>query len=187
MSRQGISSRMEHPPLHRGENPVPQETPTTPHVQPVIASPRRPEPKKRFNLNKKPLVIGVVAAAIIILVLIIGGLLFRKSDGLGEIDGNKYQAVFFTNNQVYFGKLHPLAGGYMKLTDIFYLQTKKKDSNSLQEGNQEDEPGVNLVKLGDELHGPEDAMIFTKEQVFFFENLKEDSKVSQTIKGYKPS
>lgn len=187
MSRQGITSRMEHPPLHRGESSVPQQTPTITHTPPPTSTPpsRRPEPKK--IMSKKNLIIAGAVAGLIALVALVG-LLLPKGDGLGAIDSSRYQAVFFTNGQVYFGKLHPLSGGYMKLTNIFYLQTKSStDSENPQETDSEADPGVVLIKLGDEIHGPEDAMIISKDQVLFFENLKPDGKVSQTIKGYKPS
>lgn len=178
---------MEHPTLHRAEASIPPETPTptpVPRVEPATHAPRRFEPKKT---NKKTLIIAGAIAGLIALVAIIGFLL-PKGDSLGAIDSGKYQAVFFTNGQVYFGKLHPLSDGYMKLTDIFYLQTKaQSDSKNPQKTNQENDPGVDLIKLGNEIHGPEDAMIISKEQILFFENLKDDGKVSQTIKGYRPS
>ena len=43
---------------------------------------------------------------------------------------------------------------------------------------------VQLIKLGNEIHGPEDNMIIARDQVLFFENLKNDGKVSATIKDY---
>jgi len=106
------------------------------------------------------------------------------------IDGNKYQAVFFTNGQVYFGKLQSLNGDYMRLTDIYYLQAKSDEDNEKsnpQRASNQDSSNVQLVKLGSEIHGPDDEMILNKEQVLFFENLKNDSNVSTTIKSYQQS
>ena len=40
-------------------------------------------------------------------------------------------------------------------------------------------------KLGQEIHGPEDEMIISKDHVLFYENLKSDGKVSQSIEQYK--
>ncbi len=42
-----------------------------------------------------------------------------------------------------------------------------------------------MVKLGNELHGPEDEMFITKEHVLFYEDMKADGKVMQAIKEYK--
>ncbi len=45
--------------------------------------------------------------------------------------------------------------------------------------------GSQLIKLGEEVHGPEDAMIINRDQVLFYENLKPGGKVSQLIQNYK--
>jgi hypothetical protein len=67
--------------------------------------------KKRFTW---PLII-----AVIILVGVLGWLVWSKLQPSGPaIDSSKYQAVFFTNGQVYFGKLQAAGSDYMKLTDI---------------------------------------------------------------------
>jgi hypothetical protein len=41
---------------------------------------------------------------------------------------------------------------------------------------------LQLVKLGSELHGPEDSMYVAKDKVLFWENIKDDSQVMQAIK-----
>lgn len=107
-----------------------------------------------------------------------------------HIDTNKYQAVFFTNGQVYFGKLQKLSGGYFKLNDIYYLQAKadatpESTSENPQETSTNQTSDVELIKLGREVHGPEDEMIISKDQVLFFENLKKDGTVTQSINKFK--
>lgn len=95
----------------------------------------------------------------------------------------QYQAVFLTNGQVYFGKVSKVDNSYVKLTDIYYLQVQQqvqpKDNTSTQQ------PQVSLAKLGGELHGPEDVMYVSRSQVLFWENLKDDGKVTKAIKDYK--
>lgn len=103
------------------------------------------------------------------------------------IDSDTYQAVFFTNGQVYFGKLQQANQDYLKLTDIYYLQTQSggtSDAENPQETST-DQNNVQLIKLGDEIHGPEDMMMIAKGQVVFYENLKTDGKVAQSIAKYK--
>jgi hypothetical protein len=41
------------------------------------------------------------------------------------------------------------------------------------------------VKLGNELHGPEDEMTIEKAQVLYWENLKPSGKVSEAISSYQ--
>jgi len=96
-----------------------------------------------------------------------------------------YQAVFLTSGQVYFGKLEA-SGSWLKLTDIYYLQTslplQTTNSNTpLADANQ----NIQLVKLGNELHGPTDAMYIGHKEVLFWENIKDDSKVVDAISKYK--
>jgi hypothetical protein len=99
------------------------------------------------------------------------------------VKGKQYQAVFLTNGQVYFGKVSRVDASYVKLQDIYYLQVQQqvqpKDQNSSQQ------PQVSLAKLGGELHGPEDVMYISRSQVLFWENLKDDGKVTKAIKDYK--
>lgn len=142
--------------------------------------------KNRRKYGKFKTTIVSLAAVVIIAGLVLGGLFMYRASTGSTIDNSRYQAVFFTNGQVYFGKLQTLNGAYLKLTDIFYLQTKvATDSANPQSTTNSTANDVELVKLGNEIHGPEDAMVINKDQVLFFENLKNDSKVSQSIAKYK--
>lgn len=150
----------------------------------AVTSRRRPGLIRTMRAKSVAVATGVV---LIIAILIFGALTFYNSTMGASIDTSKYQAVFFTNGQVYFGKLHMLNGGYMKLTDVFYLQTKQVDTSKIQDASTESDPGVELIKLGSEIHGPTDAMIISKDQILFFENLKPDGKVSDSITKYNQS
>ena len=97
----------------------------------------------------------------------------------GAPGGDAYQAVFLTNNQVYFGKLADQDKAYVKLTDIFYLQVSQPLQPSEPANN------VNLIKLGAELHGPADSMAINRDHILFIEDLRTDSQVVQAIKQYK--
>lgn len=141
---------------------------------------------KRFF---KPIILIVA----LVLVGVAGYFAWSKTQSVDTaIDTGKYQAVFFTNGQVYFGKLQPFTSDNMKLTDIYYLQSQQsttdaaKTSKNPQETST-DQGNVQLIKLGDEIHGPDDMMILSKSQVLFYENLKTDSKVAQSIQKYKTS
>ncbi len=101
------------------------------------------------------------------------------------IDSGKYQAVFLTNGQVYFGKLSRVNGETYKLVKIFYLQTNQAaDDSSNPQKTDTTNTDVQLIKLGDEVHGPDDQMVIDKSQVLFYENLNKDGKVSKSIAEY---
>jgi len=117
-----------------------------------------------------------------------GSGIMGSSDSL-KLDQGKYQAVFLTNGQVYFGKVGTREGEYLELMDIFYLQVKpvlqQGDNNNENKNPQEQKTELSLVKLGNELHGPLDRMMINKEQIVFVEDLKDDSKVTEAIRRYQ--
>jgi len=173
------------PAYRQPEEPQQTRVEPTPVARPTSAGhkTKSAKPSKSFKL---PIVLIIAA----ILAIAIGLFAFTSmnKNGATAIDTSKYQAVFFTNGQVYFGKLSPLSSEYMKLTDIYYLQTKSSDTDANpQQTTSSEENSPQLIKLGNELHGPEDEMILSKDQVLFYENLKADGKVAQSIEQYKKS
>lgn len=138
------------------------------------------------NKSKKPLVL-VAAAVVVVLVLAVIGwwVVSNMSTGSTAIDGSKYQAVFFTNGQVYFGKLHSFSKDYLKLDGIFYIQSAPSSTDTKNPQKTDNgQNGLQLIKLGNEIHGPEDEMVISRDQVLFYENLKGDSQVSKLINQY---
>jgi hypothetical protein len=99
------------------------------------------------------------------------------------INQSTYQAVFLTNGQVYFGKLSNPWSKYIRLSDVYYIQTK--DGVQSQDLANAGTGDMALIKLGKEMHGPADKMEINRSQVLFIEDLKDDSKVVQAIKDFK--
>lgn len=138
-----------------------------------------PQRKNKLAMTKW---LGLLLVVIVVAGLAIG--IFKYSGGAGEdgIDHSKYQAVFLSNgtitNNVYFGKLERMSDGYYKLNDAFYVKAaatteENKDSND-----------ITLTKLGSELYGPQDTLIIPREQVLYYQNMKDDSQVTEAIKKY---
>lgn len=99
------------------------------------------------------------------------------------VDTSRYQAVFLNGGQVYFGQIKALNSAYVRINDIYYLrvnQTVQPDQSESQASND-----VSLVKLGCELHGPQDEMLVNRDQVVFWENLKDDGQVAKAVAEYK--
>ncbi len=135
-----------------------------------------------------------VILAVIVLVLIVVAVLFREKllpNNGGMVEGRDqasgYQAVFLTNGQVYFGKFADTSAHYSTLRDIYYLQVTEPalqgSADSAQAPAQQ--PQLSLVKLGNELHGPVDEMKINRDQILFFEDIKEDGRVMQAIREYQ--
>lgn len=127
--------------------------------------------------------VGFLVAIVVLVSAALLSLVFAK--GLNEsqyVDKSKYQAVFLNGGQVYFGKISDLNKQFMKVSDIYYLRVNQQvqpDANSA--ANQND---ISLVKLGCELHGPQDNMVINREQVIFWENLKDDGQVAKAVAEY---
>lgn len=177
---------VERRPASRTE---PAHQPEPPREAANTAAARQSTASRHVSKEEKPakrLAMPIIIAVIIILLAVGGWLVWsRMQNGAPAIDSSKYQAVFFTNGQVYFGKLQAANSQYMKLTDIFYLQTQAKDTDSENpQATSSDQNDVQLIKLGDEIHGPEDEMVIARDQMLFYENLKPDGKVAQKIAEY---
>lgn len=138
----------------------------------------------------------LILTLLIFLAIVFGGYYLVKrteifgSRGIIKDSGENisdYSAVFLMNGQVYFGKIHGKNKMEVDLRDIYYLQVNEQQD--LQSGDKATgdaaQPDVSLVKLGNELHGPNDRMRINREQVLFIESLKDDSKVVKAIDDYK--
>lgn len=100
-----------------------------------------------------------------------------------EVDKDRFQAVFLTSEQVYFGKITEVTKDTIKLENIYYLRNGQFDKS----GNINAGTDVSLAKLGNELHGPDDVMYIERKNLEFWENLKNESQVVMAIKAYEKS
>lgn len=147
-------------------------------------APHAPKNEKR---SRKQLLLRVVVAGLVVLGVCAGLWWMSTKNSSTAIDNSKYQAVFLENGQVYFGKLHPFTDTSMRMTDVYYLQAKEDASVDSENPQQttSSQKNVELIKLGDEIHGPEDEMVILLDQIVFYENLKTDSKVVESIGQHK--
>lgn len=132
-------------------------------------------------------VLGKIVAVIIIVAVIGGGYMYFKKSGnsTGVADTTKYQAVFLTNGQTYFGKVSNEKEAYVSLNDVYYLVLKRPLQTQQQtegEPTPPTTPEYSLIKLGKEMHGPT-SMSINRDQILFIENLADDSKVVTAIKN----
>ena len=152
----------------------------------------KPASHTRKRGSKRPM--AVVTVIIVVLALALGAwYMFGKSvGGPAGIDKSGYQAVFLTNGQTYFGKLQAGGVGYLKLSDVYYLDSQPSDTGESSDKTKTVDnttPGQNslqLFKMTDAtVIGPQDTMYISEKQVLLYENLKPDSKVAQSIQKYQ--
>jgi hypothetical protein len=71
----------------------------------------------------------------------------------------------------------------LTVSNVYYLrvnQAVQPDTKNSTANND-----VSLVKLGCELHGPEDQMVINQSQVIFWENLKADGQVAKAVAQFQ--
>lgn len=140
--------------------------------------------------NSKKGLWWTVAIAGLVLALAAGWFVWsaNKNTDTG-IDSSKYQAVFLTNGQIYFGDLHAYNDEYLRLTTGYYPQAKATDGDETEGSTKQsaNANGIQLIRLGDEVYGPENEIFISKKQILHYENLKPDSKVSQLIEQNEKS
>ena len=92
------------------------------------------------------------------------------------VDPGSYQAVFLTNDQVFFGHISSQGGGYVTLTDVYYLRDKAPLVDPALAASD-----ISLVKLGRELHAPTDKMRIAKDQILYVQELASNSRIIAAI------
>lgn len=127
---------------------------------------------------------GFLFLIVVVVVVLVGLWWFGKLPVGPESVSSKYQAVFLSNNQVYFGKLTKVNSEYPVLKDVFYLQVTQP-LQPAEQGASAAGQNISLIKLGGELHGPEDTMIINREHIIFYEDLTDDSQIVQKIVEFK--
>jgi hypothetical protein len=143
--------------------------------------------KTQTNMpSKRTVIIALISIAALIL-LSGAAMLVHSLIANGSVKSKQYQAVFLTNGQVYFGKLSDIDQPYVKLTSVYYplAQSAQSGSSASGSGSAGSLGSSQLVKLGGEVHAPEDQMNIAKAQILFWENIKDNGQVVQLIKAKK--
>lgn len=112
---------------------------------------------------------------------VLSGLQEETDTGQVSVPSGTYQAVFLDNGQTYFGTIENREpkDGYIRLTNVYYLDFRQNPQDITLPENE-----LKLVKLGGEVHGPDDHMDINTEHILFTEDLRSDSKVAQAIADY---
>lgn len=138
-----------------------------------------------FNMKNASIAL-LFSATILVVALLVFLISGSPKDEANYVNADDYQAVFLNGGQVYFGKVTDLNKGYLRMVDIYYLRVNQQvQPTEDAQAQLPTDSDISLVKLGCELHGPRDEMLINREQIVFWENLKEDGQVSEAIATYK--
>ena len=120
----------------------------------------------------------------VLVVLLVGAFAWTNLAG-PRPNGGRYQALFLNNGQVFFGKLKNVNGKYLTLDNAYYSKSQELPANATAEQKAATSSNVSLVKVGQEVYGPENKMQIRADQVLFWQDLKSDSKVAKAIDSAK--
>ena len=126
--------------------------------------------------QKKWLLAGLAAFVILVLAALASHALWNR---LTTPARSGQYAVFLSNGQVYFGSIAQEDDARLLLKGIYYIRFEGNQTTAL-----ENDSDVSLLKLGNELHGPEDWMEINRNAILFIERLKPDGKVAKAIEAY---
>ena len=173
INRSGAASRPVEEP-----QPVREEAP-----QSAPRSLRHASHDSSDKKSNKGLLWTIVVILAVLVAVVVGWVIWSNSKNAATgIDSSKYQAVFMSNGQIYFGKLSDFNDSSFKITSIYYPQAQSTDETSTSKTDvSNSQSNIQLFRVTDGVHGPEDEMVITKSQILYYENLKSDSKVTQLI------
>jgi hypothetical protein len=117
---------------------------------------------------------GMILLVVLVLVALgLGIAAVVRSPGTGNvlsssINPSEYQMVYLTNGETYFGKLTAPGGRFYYMRHVYTLtaQASPRSGTPLQR---------TLIKLTNEVHGPEDLLVLNPRQIVYVENLRPNS------------
>src|SRR5207247_879630 len=84
---------------------------------------------------------------------------------LPNVGSARYQAVFLSNGQTYFGRFIDRIGPYVKIEKAYYIQTNQTDDPSTP-------PESRLIKRGNELHQPLPYVLIPRTAILYFDDAR---------------
>lgn len=141
------------------------------HMDVTKTPPRPPARRMRLTWRHYAVAFGVV---VLLAAAVVGGCLYLNRNKL-SVNHDGYQVVYLATGQIYFGNLQNTHGTYMTLTNVYTVQTDASDGKSAQI------TGTKLLKVSQQLYGPDDSMAIRSDQVQFWQNLSADSKITKAI------
>jgi hypothetical protein len=132
-------------------------------------------PKKKFLMHY---FLVLLTLAIVILGV---SLIWWKISTANQqsVASEQYQAVYLNTGQIYFGKLQNTSGDFLTLKQAFTTQGQSATTQ------QTDQNQATIIKVSQQVYGPDDSIALKSNQVLFWQNLRNDSKVVQAIEATK--
>ena len=133
--------------------------------------------------NKRGASLINMVLIVVISLLVIASAFFYISTMRYTAFDRSFQVVVLDTGEVFVGKVAREHEDTIELTNVYYLPVSGEDLYSQEYNAIHGE--LSVVKIGNELHGPEDHMVITRGHVVYIQNLKEDSRIVAAIEEYE--
>lgn len=135
----------------------------------------------RSNVSRKlPWVFVAVLVAVLITAICVWWFVSRPTS---QVNQDGYQIVYMTTGQAYFGKLVSTSGEFFVLENVYVTQAQDLPENASDQQKQATEANTSLIKVTNQVYGPDDQMQLRADNVLFWQNLSDASKVSEAIRS----
>ncbi|MFY9484189.1 MAG: SH3 domain-containing protein [Patescibacteria group bacterium] len=132
-------------------------------------------------------IIASVVSALVVSGAFLGYLVSKKQVKLPAVvdklisrsSGERYFGVFLDNNQAYFGTIANKTSQYVTLRNVYYLRAVPSGETQ-PEGSK-----LDLVKRGQELHGPQGETLINREKIQLIEEVGVKSPIMEAINKAK--
>jgi hypothetical protein len=117
----------------------------------------------------------IILFVLILIVVGMGGYVYSRHSII--VNKNKRQVVYMSNGQVYFGNLDTSSGQYIELRDAYYPATEQTTTSG---------KSVTLKPISED-YSAENIIYLNRDQILFYENLADSSKINDAIQRFKSS
>ena len=145
----------------------------------VVSPATRPRLQPTYAKISRKGVLTVALSILFVALVVVGSyIFFHRNDQ--RVMADRYQVVYLVTGQIYFGKLQNTSGQYMTLKNAYTVQAPSSSSN---ESTGSVTAPSKILKVSQQVYGPDDSMAIRSDQVQFWQNLQPDSKVVKAIES----
>ncbi len=134
---------------------------------------KAPKPIHPKQLYRRPG--GLIVTALVVVIGAVLALTYLVPKG-ERVDTSGYQVLYVASGQVYFGKLQNTSGDYMVMDQAYTTQEQVSSQDNVA-------AQTSIIKVSQQVYGPQDTISIKSDQVVFWQNLRDDSKVVQAIES----
>lgn len=117
---------------------------------------------------------AALSGAAVLLAAAVAALVVWWDFTVPSLGAARYQAVFLSNGQTYFGRYSDRIGPYVRIEDAYYIQTTRNE-------DPDKPPDSKILRRGAELHQPFARILVPKSAILFIEDLQPSSSIAQFI------